>query len=125
MSTTIGNVEVPFISEIDSDTNVPTSELKDVHETAPTVVKHQPDSERLTIQFVISEMLDTTLTMQEQRNGIKSLEEKEIANSAINYMDWDGWLAVEDVNLGRATGEPAIQEGTINAIYLPSEDYNL
>lgn len=125
MSTTIGNVEVPFISNITTDREVPVSELKDVHETSPTVVKHQADNERITIEFVISEMLDTTLTMQEQRDGIDSLTEKDPANCDFVYLDWDGWIAIENVQFGRATGEPAVQEGVIEGVYLPTEDYNL
>lgn len=125
MSTTIGSEEVPFISNIDTDREVPVSEIKDVHESSPIVVKHQADNERLTVEFVISEMLDTNLTMQEQRDGIDSLTEKHPSNCDFVYKDWDGWLAMENVTFGRATGEPAIQQGVIDAVYLPSDEYNL
>lgn len=125
MSTTIGDVEVPFISNIDAETNVPVSEIKDVHETAPTVVQHQADSERVSIEFVISDMLDTNLSMEEQRGGIDSLTENDPSENYVNYKEWDGWFAIENVNFARPTGEPAIQEGVIDAVYLPSSDYNL
>lgn len=125
MSTTIGTVEVPFVANIDTDREVPVSEIKDVHTQPPIVSKHQADNERITIEFVISEMLDTSLTMQQQRDGIDSLAEKDPADCSFVYKDWDGWLAIENVVFGRATGEPAIQQGVIEAVYLPSSDYNL
>lgn len=123
MSTTIGTVEVPFVANIDTNRDVPVSEIKDVHEQSPIVVKHQADNERITIEFVISEMLDTSLTMQEQRDGIDSLTEVSPDVCRFDYLDWDGWLAIENVEFGRATGEPAIQQGVIEAIYLPYDEY--
>lgn len=126
MSFDIGTVEIPFVSDLSADTNVPESEVKNVHGTPPSVVTHQPDNERLTIQFVIAEKVHSTgLSVSAQRDNIRSLSETEISDNRINYGDYDGWLAITNIEFGEETAEPVIQEGIIESIYLPNDNYNL
>lgn len=125
MSFDIGSVEIPFVSSMDADTNIPESEVKGLHGIPPAVATHQPDNARLTIEFVIAQKVHSQgLSVSQQRQNIQGLAETDQSNNRIQYGDYDGWLAVTNVEFGEETAEPIIQEGAIEAIYLPYEDYS-
>jgi len=120
----IGSVELPIVSNIDEQEQADVSEIKS--EIDSVAVKHNSEVRDLIISgFLNKEVHSSSLSIDEQKDEIKSLRLKEKKDNSINFRKYKGYLLVENVNVDENTDSKVIKEIELECRYFSWPKYYL
>jgi len=120
----IGSVELPIVSNIDEQEQADVSEIKS--EIDSVAVKHNSEVRDLIISgFLNKEVHSSSLSIDEQKDEIKSLRLKEKKDNSINFRKYKGYLLVENVNVDENTDSKVIKEIELECRYFTWPKYYL
>lgn len=115
----IGNSEIPIVSNIDSSASGEFDEIQPTN-TKTILENHESEMLSLTIEgFVNEELHSSSLSLEEQKDNIRSLKSNEVVENAFNYKDWKGHLLVETIDFTDTSDSRIINEVEIDAKYFP------
>lgn len=118
----IGSVELPIVSNIDEQEQADVSEIKS--QVDSIAVKHESQVRDLIISgFLNEETHSNGLTVNEQKDEIKSLRLKRKKNNSINFKNFKGYLLVENVAVDENTDSKIIKEIELECRYFPWPKY--
>ena len=125
MSQYIGNVEITTINEIENNGTKNVQEIDTLEQSKPRVTELAPTLESLTITATLVKNLHSeSLSPEEQKVQIESLTQNDVGENTFDYMEYRGYLSVENVDTPRSGESPTIAEAVITAIYLPETVYS-
>jgi hypothetical protein len=118
----IGSVELPIVSNIDEQEQADVSEIKS--EIDSVAVKHDSEVRDLIISgFLNEEAHSNSLTVDQQKDEIKSLRLKEKKDNDISFRSFKGYLLVQSVNVDENTDSKIIKEIELECRYFPWPKY--
>jgi len=118
----IGNVELPIVSNIDEQEQADVSEIKS--EIDSVAVKHDSEVRDLIISgFLNKEAHTNSLSINEQKDELKSLRLKQKKDNSIDFRNFKGYLVVENVSVDENTDSKIIKEVEIETRYFPWPKY--
>lgn len=122
----IGDVEIATINEVSPTQEKTTEEIDALGLEDPVVSEMDPGLETLNIPVTLLKQVHSEdKSVQEQRKDVKSLLRRLAGENAFDYLDWAGWLSIEEVNVPYDEDQRNIITGTISAKYLPHGEYQL
>jgi len=118
----IGTVELPIVSNIDEQEQSDVTEIKS--ELDSVAVKHEPQVRDLIISgFLNQEAHSNSLTIDQQKDEIKSLRLKQKKDNGIDFRNFKGYLLVQSVNVDENTDSKIIKEIELECRYFPWPKY--
>jgi len=118
----IGSVKLPIVSNIDEQEQADVSEIKS--EIDSVAVKHNSEVRDLIISgFLNKEVHSSSLSIDEQKDEIKSLRLKEKKDNRIDFRNFKGYLLVQSVNVDENTDSKIIKEIELECRYFPWPKY--
>jgi len=118
----IGTVELPIVSNIDEQEQADVSEIKS--ELDSIAVKHESEVRDLIISgFLNQEAHSNSLTIDQQKDEIKSLRLKQKKDNDIEFRNFKGYLLVQSVNVDENTDSKIIKEIELECRYFPWPKY--
>ena len=122
---TIGDIELPMVTDIVPEQERPTSVVKHVDTSVlPRVESHQSDPQRVSIQVTIHERLHSdNISVEEQEAEIKSLIDKDTEDCDMNFNGYKGHMVVDAVDFSRPPNTVNLKTGVVQGFFLPWPDY--
>jgi len=118
----IGTVELPIVSNIDEQEQSDVSEIKSVLDSV--TIKHESQVRDLIISgFLSKEAHSNSLTIDQQKDEIKSLRLKQKKDNDIDFRNFKGYLLVQSVNVDENTDSKIIKEIELECRYFPWPKY--
>lgn len=115
----IGNSEIPIVSNIDSSASGEFDEIQPTN-TKTILENHEAEMLSLTIEgFVNEELHSSSLSLEEQKDNIRSLKTNEVVENGFNYKDWKGHLLVETIDFTDTSDSRIVNEVKIDVKYFP------
>lgn len=125
----IGDVQIPIVSEIiamkeaEVDEIAPLNSFGEVLDRIP--VKHENLVENVTVLgFINKEAHHQNLSLEEQKQEIKSLRKNSREENNVDYKQYEGYFLVEDVNVLDDGDSRIVNEVEIEARYFPWPKYH-
>lgn len=116
----IGSVEIPILAGINPVEESEVDEIRGTYNERNVAVKHETEATTLIINgFLNEEMHSSSLSINEQKNELRSLQKNELADNDINYNEWKGHLIIESIEFIDDSDSRIITEVTIDSKYHP------
>ena len=120
----IGNAEVPAILNIDAERSAETREVSLLGSEENLLARGDDGVEALTIDFALFRRFNSRyMSLGKKRDRLEALVDQPFYDNEFTYSRWDGFLSVENVSFDDDASQPGLQFGTIEATYLPREEY--
>lgn len=124
----IGSVEIPIVNAVEE------VEETSVDETTPlpaksdsidnVAVKHEPSVQTVRISGYLNEDLHSeSLPIAEQKEEVKTLRTRDVTDNPFSYLDYYGYLLIENIDLTDNSDSRIVNEVTIDARYHPWPKY--
>lgn len=124
MTTHIGAVEIPSITEVSPSTDQVEEEIHPIGYEEPLVFEQGPELEELEISIMLHSQLHSSgKPAEKQKKDIQKLLEQDPEDNDFDYLEWKGYLAVESVDLPTTSDQMGLIEGNITATYFPWPEY--
>lgn len=125
MRVNIGNTELPILSQVEENREGNVEEIKDAFKHLDSVaVQHQPDVDLITYSgFLNQEMHSGDKSLAEQKEDFKALRTSDVTDNDINFLDYKGYLLIDDVNFTDNANSAIINEVEVVAYYFPWPKY--
>jgi hypothetical protein len=116
----IGSVEIPILAGINPVEESEVDEIRGTYNERNVAVKHETEATTLIINgFLNEEMHSSSLSINEQKNELRSLQKNELVDNDINYNEWKGHLIIESIEFIDDSDSRIITEVTIDSKYHP------
>lgn len=120
----IGNVEIPIVFSVEEDTEAEVDEIAPLPAKDQFVdrvgVKHEAGVIRLEISGYLNvEVHSSNLTLSEQKDEVRKLRGNGVSDNSFEYLDYKGYLLIENVDLTDDSDSRIVNEVVIEATYYP------
>lgn len=113
--TTINGVEIPAITNISRSKSKSWEEIDLIGKDQNFVFQEPETTEDIQIDFVLNKTVHSqSKTLEAQIADVKSLRNNDPSNNTINYLDIDGHLQIESIDLPEEAGSNVLITGTIS-----------
>lgn len=123
MSGKIGDITIPAITDVSvtkGTDNETYEQINDHH----ILVRYESGLQEIEIEGVLMKQNHPQeLPVDEQREQVETLVDRDAKENFFDYLDWRGHLSVESIDASRAGDEITIRPIKINATYMPFPDY--
>jgi hypothetical protein len=117
--TTIGNVEITSILNIERGSNSPWSEINLVDKDENLMYKEAREAESISIEVALVEQLHSQgKNVEKQRQDLKSLIDNSPSDNSIDYKDVSGDLVIESVDIPESSDLSTYREGSISGFLI-------
>lgn len=113
--TTIGNVEIPVITNIDRSESRNWDEINLVDKNKNILFGEEVQAETISIDIVLIKSLHSQgNSVERQRQDIKDLIDNDYSQNDINYKDISGKMVIESVDIPKSSDSRNLIQGNIS-----------
>lgn len=123
--TFIGNTQIPNINSIEMTASADYDEINLDNDASKNMLFKKSESlEQFNISFtLLKELHPDNLPVEEQKDELKELLDRNYQSNFFVYRDFNGYLSVNSVNFPLDSDQSNIVQGEIQAVYLPINIY--
>lgn len=120
----IGEVEIPIVSDIETEDTASVTEINSIADIDHVSVKHESQVTAIGIEgFLNQEIHSQSLSLEEQVSRVKDLRLRSVEENSINYGEYKGHILVENVDINENLDSVILEEVTIEGRYFPWPEY--
>lgn len=117
--TTINGVEIPAITAINESGGVEVEEIDLVDKEKNLIFKGVEEINEIEISFVLTPILhSSSYSLEKQRQRVKTLENSPYTENNFSYMDYEGQLVIEGIDLPESGESQVLIEGSIQGFLI-------
>lgn len=120
MSQYIGDIPVAAIEGVEIASGKPSEDIDLITEGERLVFEKARTADKITINVALLEGdHPEELKVEDQRKDLKDLASNDAKENSFTYMNFEGAIAIDEVNVPESSSMPTYRQGTISGIYLP------